>query len=353
MRCSNGGKRGGVTNDGEPGPGHDRTAEFPEFLALVEEIEARRAAIEAHSTAQAEQIRASADALKQRFRTNTDAKAMAVEQAHAAALGVVQQHASTAQETIQGNLDAELARVDAAAEAELLRLDGVIEDKHGAVTRHAEDKATLATTAGDEQAQRATEGTTERTTRVNEIANAKIERYRTHEQAEEIRDTVESAKRDVLAELNRTGTAVASSVRTKSTELGAHFRKEAAQTDFEQPRSDARTQILENRDRTKDTLREIAANATARITAEASQLSTSLQEQSTQRSQDVRAQAALFDTLIDESVATTITQLAEPAEALANDLASFAQDNQDAACYQPFVEEARTELLAAADSRQA
>ncbi|WP_084428464.1 hypothetical protein [Kibdelosporangium aridum] len=327
----------------------------PEFLSLVADIEARRAAILAHSTAQADQIRASADTLKQRFRTTADTKAMAVEQAHAAALGVVQQHASTAQATIQSNLDAELARVDAAAEAELQRLDQTIEDKRGTLARHAEDKATLAATAGTEQAQRATDGTAERTARANEIANAKIERYRTHEQAGDIRDTVDSAKRDVIAELNRTGTAVATSVRTKSTELGGHFREEAAQTarDFDQPRTDARAQILENRDRTKDTLREIAANATARITSEANQLGTSLQEESTRRAVEIRAQAALFDSSIDESVAATITQLAEPAEALANDLAGFAQDNQDAACYPPFVDEARAELLAAASEREA
>ncbi|CAM3393698.1 hypothetical protein KIPE111705_06220 [Kibdelosporangium persicum] len=326
----------------------------PEFLSLVADIEARRAAIVAHSTAQAEQIRAAADSVKQRHRATADAKALAVEQAHAAALGVVQQHASTAQATIQGNLEAELARVDAAAEAELQRLDRVIEEKRGAVAQHAEDKAGVAERTGTEQAQRATDGTAERSRRAEEIANAKIERYRTHDQADDIRDTVESARRDVVAELNRTGTAVANSVRTKSTELGGHFREEAAQTarDFDQPRADARAQILENRDRTKDTLREIAANATARITSEAGQLGTSLQEESARRGAEIRAQAAVFDASLDESVASTITQLAQPAEALADDLGGFAEQNQDAACYPPFVEEARAELLTAATERE-
>nr|WP_042187028.1 hypothetical protein [Kibdelosporangium sp. MJ126-NF4]CEL17756.1 Large Ala/Glu-rich protein \ len=326
----------------------------PEFLSLVADIEARRTAILAHSMAQAEQIRTTADTLKQRYRSTADTKASAVEQAHADALGVVHQHASTAQATIGGNLEAELARVDTAADAELQRLDRVIEDKRGTVTRHAEEKVATAEQRGTEQAERASTGTAERARRAEEIATTKVERYRDHEQADEIRDTVSSAQRDVIAEVNRTGTAVANSVRTKSTELGGHFRDEAAKTarDFDQPRTDARTQILENRDRTKDTLREIAGAATARINAEAAQLGTSLQEESVRRATEIRGQAAVFDASIDESVATTVTQLAGPAEALAGDLAAFAQDNQDVACYQPFVDEARDELLAAATERE-
>ncbi|ALG12392.1 hypothetical protein [Kibdelosporangium phytohabitans] len=327
----------------------------PEFLSLAADIEARRMAVLAHSTAQADQIRTTADASKQRYRTTADTKAVAVEQAHADALGVVQQHASTAQATIDGNLEAELARVDAAADAELQRLDRVIEEKRAAVARHADEKAAVAEQKGTEQADRADTGTAERTRRADEIATAEIERYRSHEQASEIRDTVETARRDVIAELTRTGTAVATGVRTKSAELGGHFRDEAAQTarDLDQPRTDARTQILDNRDRTKDTLREIARSATARINAEATQLGTSLRDESVRRAAEIRGQAAVFDASVDESVATTITQLTRPAEALADDLAAFVRENQDIAGYQPIVDEAHGELLAAASEREA
>ncbi|MET0235910.1 MAG: hypothetical protein ABW224_14795 [Kibdelosporangium sp.] len=325
----------------------------PEFLGLVTDIEAQRAAVLARSTQRAEQAHAEAESLKQRFRQTAEAKALEVEQAHADGVGSVRQNANDARATIQSNVEAECTGVDAAAEAEFGRLDQVITDKRETVARQAGEKAAAAEQTGTEQAQRAEQGTTERSARATDLADAKITRYRDHEKTSEISETVATAQRDVIAELTRTGAAVAESVRAKSRDLGGHFRDEAAETarDFDRPRGDARAQIVENRDQTKQTLRSIATNAINRITAEANRLAEGLQTESARRSAEIRDQVPAFDASIDESVANSVTHAA--AEALAADLAGFAEQSQDAACYPPFADEARTELIGAVAEREA
>jgi hypothetical protein len=352
---------GGPTTLAEVGSGPDAAAadggdgEMAEFTALIVEVETRRTALLASGQQREQEILAGAAAEKQRFRDGVEAKATQVEADHDVAIAAIRERSTSDQQTITGALATEIARTDQTAETELARLAGVMDAKKAALRDKSVERAGQSEAAGEQEATRAVSGGVERTARARTAAALKTAQYQSGENGDEIVTAIRSESEKLTASLAKTSADVARTVRGKAADLASHFREDAAQAggQFDKLHTDGRGKIVEARDSTKQALRQLDADARAKIAQEAEGLIVPLVAQKAVKAAEMRGQAPMLDGTIDATSQAAVAKNAERTAALAAELVAFGQQGRDGGWYPPFVAEARSELFEALGQEEA
>ena len=244
--------------------------------------------------------------------------------------------------------------VNASAEAELAQLETAVAAKKKAVVEKGNEKAGKAREMGNKEAQRAQQGSTERGRRAEEIGSQKTAQYRNGENGAEIASNIHSEVPKLVQKFFQIGNDVASGVREKAGEVAGHFREEAREIagEFNKSQGDARQQILENRNKTLETLQKMADDAATQLSNQTNDLVQKLSTDKASKVVQIRELAPGLSASLDENVRDALTKIDKQTASTSQELNSFAEQVKEGGWYPPFVQNAKAEVLASIASQQ-
>ncbi|AFZ24727.1 hypothetical protein Cylst_2518 [Cylindrospermum stagnale PCC 7417] len=326
----------------------------PEYASLIQELATQHAILLTNAEQQKAQITSAAEQQKQSIQQMVETEALRVEGTYDQVITGIQSTGEAQRQSIYTGLEAERAKVNAAADAEISQLETAVTTKKTAILNKGQEKAQKADMLGNQEAQRAQQGSTERGKRAQQIGNEKSAQYSGGDKGKEIAGNINNEVPKLVSKFLEMGNNIASSVREKATGMAGHFRGEAGEIagEFDKQQGNAKQKILDNRDKTLQSLQTMADDAATQLGKDTNDLVTKLSSDKAGKAAQVRELAPGLSNPLDGSVKDALAKIDAQTTSTSDELNNFAEKVKEGGWYAPFVQDARAEMLAAQTAQQ-